>query len=310
MKLKFLKVTAVITSLMMLVLAGCYDKGNENTTETDTYAVEITTENKMSVKGDENTTTETDTDTYTVEVPFNNRVSVFSFDENGKLLSQTNPGSNTDTALIEYEYDNKGNNIKTTHYDSDNTVCGEITYTYDESGKCIKEVVVSDISSFTKTYEYDTQGNISKITGDDGVVEIYAYNSNGLCVSEDTYSGEELVAQATFSYSDSNKLIKAESTKGNCEYEYDSSDRLVKETYDWYFIEYEYIDDNTAKVYTTYEGQPKSAVQIIEFFDNKNIVKNSWYEAGTENGFGEINIYLVEDYTAHEPDPTLSVLYK
>lgn len=262
---------------------------------------------------------------YQVEVPFDDEVSVFSFGDGGKILSQTNPGKSVgnvntlqsaDAAEIKYEYDENGRKIKTNYFDSQNVIIAQETYEYDSDGKCIKcDVFTSENGelslNFGFVYEYNSEGYISKIIDNKGMIEEYLYNENGLCVKESVFSDGALSIETSFYYNDSNRLIKTESTsKDNCEYCYDSNGRLVKEIYDWYVVDYEYTDDNTAKVYATYEGQGKTAVKLVEFFDSKRIVKESWYNVGSDTDFYAVNISLVEELEENEPNPQYTVHLK
>lgn len=246
---------------------------------------------------------------YEVVVPFGDYVSRLNFDENGRLLSQTNPGTNTDAKRISYDYDSDGNCKKISMYNRNDIVYAEKEFFYDASGNCIQENAYEinngeRVFDFSYTYERDSDGKIIKIINDKGTTEVYTYDKNGLCINEDTFDSEgALVSQAEFSYDDNGNLIRTDSTKEDWDYEYDSSGRLIRETNYRYHIEYEYTEDGTINVYTLSDLYEKTPSLTMEYYDNGKIVKCTWFGEGTE--IEEVYVYLVEEVTANEPDPTV-----
>ncbi len=246
---------------------------------------------------------------YEVVVPFGDYVSRFNFDENGRLISQTNPGTNTDTKLISYAYDGNGNCISISMYNKDDAVFAEKNFTYDSSGNCTQETAYEFVDGervfdFSYTYERDSSGKIIKIINDKGTTEAYSYDENGLCISEDTFGSDgTIVSQAKFYYDADGRLIRTDSTEEDWNYEYDSSGRLIKETNYRYHIEYEYREDGTVNIYTLSDLYEKTPSLTMEYYDNGKIVKCTWYGEGTE--IDEVYIALVEELTANEPDPTV-----
>lgn len=300
MKIKYIRVFSFVFALLLITLSGC---SKNLPGENDTEKAEA----------------------YQVEVPFEDKISVFSFDDKGNIISQTNPGKatelanvaeNADAAEIKYEYDENGKKIKASYFDAQNKIIAEKTYEYDSNGNCIKCDIFTTKNGefafdFGFTYEYDSNGNISKITDDKGMTEEYLYNEKNLCIKETVRYDGELFMETDFYYDDSDRLIRTDSTsKDNCKYEFDSNGRLIKETYDWHVVEYEYTESNKANVYVTYEGQEKTVLKTLEFFDNKKIIKESWYNPGSESEFYAINISLVEDITENEPNPQYTVSIK
>lgn len=300
MKTKYIRVFSLVFALLLITLSGC---SKNQPGENDTGKAEA----------------------YQVEVPFEDKISVFSFNDKGNIISQTNPGKATesadvtesaDAAEIKYEYDKNGKKIKVSYFDAQNIKIAEKAYEYDSNGRCIKcDVFTIDSGEFAFdfgfTYEYDSNGNISKITDDKGTTEEYLYNEKNLCIKETVRSDGELFDETDFYYDDSDNLIRTDSiSKDNCKYEFDSNNRLIKETYDWYVVEYEYTESNKAIVYVTYEGQERTALKTIEFFDNRKIIKESWYNPGSETEFYAISISLVEDIIENEPNPQYTVSIK
>ena len=246
---------------------------------------------------------------YEVVVPFGDYVSRFNFDENGRLLSQTNPGTNTDAKLISHEYDSNGNCIKISMYNKDDVVYAEKEFLYDAWGNCIQENAYEvdngeRVFDFSYTYERDSDGKIIKIINDKGTTEVYTYDKKGLCINEDTFDSDgTLVSQAEFSYDDKGRLIRTDSTKEDWDYEYDSYGRLIRETNYRYHIEYEYTENGNVNVYTLSDFYEKTPSLTMEYYDNGKIVKCTWYGEGAE--IEEVYVYLVEEITANEPDPTV-----
>ncbi len=109
--------------------------------------------------------------------------------ENGVLVnvfeSQTDYEADvyTMTSHEEYEYDEKGQMIKTTVYSSGTNTkevleC-EIFFEYDEEGRLIKKTSSNvDGSDIEETYEYDDSGNLVKTVSEDKTV-VSTYDENG-----------------------------------------------------------------------------------------------------------------------------------
>ncbi len=272
-------------------------------------------------KGDDILSTETTTELtdekiYEVEVPFADTVSSFTFDENDRLLSYNNPGTNTDVVLVNYSYDSNGKCICISHYGSNDTVIAEERFTYNDKGFCVaKETYAYDdeseqlVIAFSFAYERDDQGRIIKITDEQGRTESYGYDANGFCISEKTVRSDgSLVAQAKFIYDENGRLLQADSTKADCMYKYDEQGRLIREVYELFEVEYEYFDDGAVLMYNVVPGEEKSSPAMKkEYFYNGKIIKNTWYD-GTE--VSEVNIFLASDAFGNEPDPTITVRYK
>ena len=121
--------------------------------------------------------------------------------ENGVLVnvfeSQTDYEADTYTMTSheEYEYDEKGQLIKTTVYSSgtntEETLECEIFFEYDEEGKLIKKTKsLAGGSDSEETYEYDASGNLIKTVSEDETV-VSSYDENGRKI-KDSYevSGE------------------------------------------------------------------------------------------------------------------------
>ena len=300
MRKLFLFLLAVI--IISLALAGCShtDSGKE------------ITEEKTSLTGQENVTSAVEkNEPYEVMVPFGDYISRFTFDENGRVLSQTNPGTNSEAKLISYDYDGNGNCISISMVNKDDTVFAEKEFIYDSSGNCTKETAYEYVDSvrlfdFGYTYERDNSGKIVKIINEKGTTEVYSYDNNGLCISEDMFAADgTLVSQAKFFYDADGNLIRTDSTKHKEDwtYEYDSLGRLIKETNEYYYIEYRYEPDGKVNIYTLSDLYEEKPGYTLEYYDNGKIVKQTWYDDNGE--VDEVYIALVEELFANEPDPTV-----
>lgn len=288
----------VISVVLLISFAGCSLKKSDNVPLTET------------------TTELTDEKIYEVEVPFADTVSSFTFDENDRLLSYNNPGTNTDVELVNYSYDSNGNCICISYFDGSNTVVAEERFTYDDKGFCVakeaygfNEETEQQEIAYSYVYERDGRGRITKITDERGMTESYVYDDNGFCISEKTVRADgSLVAQAKFIYDENGRLLQADSTKADCVYKYDEQGRLIREVYDLFEVEYEYFDDGSVLMYNIVPGEKKSSPAMKkEYFYNGKIIKNTWYD-GTE--VSEVNIFLASDAFGNEPDPTVTVRYK
>ncbi len=297
------KIFSLLISVLIVVIlsfSGCSQAdSNEKITEEKTSATE---QENVTLGVEKN-------EPYEVMVPFGDYVSRFNFDENGRLTSQTNPGTNTDTKLISYAYDGNGNCVSISMYNKDDVVFAEKNFSYDASGNCTQETAYEYIDGvrlfdFSYTYERDNNGNIVKIINDKGTTEVYSYDENGLCINENTFASDgTLVSQAEFHYDTDGRLIRTDSTKGDWSYEYDSSGRLIKETNEYYYIEYQYEPDGKVNIYTLSDLYEKKPGYTLEYYDNGKIVKQTWYDDDGEAD--EVYIALVEELIANEPDPTV-----
>ncbi|MFC1602278.1 RHS repeat-associated core domain-containing protein [Pseudomonadota bacterium] len=123
-------------------------------------------------------------------------------------------------AITEYEYDAEGNRIKETKDVGGLNLVRE--WTYDANGNVLTK---KDPNSHIITNEYDTYGNLIKVTDAEGNATKYHYDKAGV-------PGYEMLGNRT-------KLIDANDHETR--YEYDDLDRLIRETDPLGFaIEYQY----------------------------------------------------------------------
>lgn len=297
-KLFLLLITVII---LFSALAGCSHTASDK---------EITEESTSATRQENVSSDVGKNEPYEVMVPFGDYISRFTFDEDGKILSQTNPGTDSEAKLITYDYDGNGNCTSISMYNKDDAVYAEKEFVYDSSGNCTKETAYEYVDGvrlfdFGYTYERDNNGRIVKIINDKGTTEVYSYDENGLCISEDTFASDgSVVSQAKFSYDAYGNLIRTDSTKPKEDwtYEYDSHGRLIKETNEYYYIEYHYEEDGTVNIYTLSDLYDEKPGLSLEYYDNGKIIKQTWYDDNGE--VDEVYIALVEELIANEPDPT------
>ncbi len=121
--------------------------------------------------------------------------------ENGVLVkvfeSQTDYETDvyTMTSHEEYEYDEKGQLIKTTVYSSGTNTAEillcEIVFEYDEEGRQVKKTkTVVGEPGFEETYEYDEKGNLVKTVSENETI-ISAYDEDGKKIKEAYVSNGE-----------------------------------------------------------------------------------------------------------------------
>lgn len=147
----------------------------------------------------------------------NTTITQFEYDENGRLaktVSNYENGTernhriftyNADNRLIkvedyhpngynyqsaEYEYDANGNQIS--HTDS---YSGKITYEYNEKNQCIKETHDTHVY----TYEYDADGNKTKVFYNGHLSTEYIY-SDGNLIKEIKYADGEEIQRKDYTY--------------------------------------------------------------------------------------------------------------
>lgn len=157
----------------------------------------------------------------------------------------------TDSALVNHEYNDKKQLVKSTHayganvvYDYDEThqnnvvkttvhsgngdVTLETARTYTEDGRFVK--TETDVNGMTKTYEYtDKCGNISQVKDALSVVTNYKHFPNGLLkeleLAESVNSTNS--TKAKYAYDNKNRISTIELTNGSkYAFEYDSFDNI------------------------------------------------------------------------------------
>ena len=160
---------------------------------------------------------------------------VYTYDEQGYLLTANYTGHDGYVASYTFLYDNKGNNTKQIYKDEYGTY--EYLMTYDENGNMLSQVVLYDgefeVMNIVKTY--NENGMIIKevCTFDDGSQEYldYYYDANGNCIKNVfTDSSGETVYD--FTYDEHGNVIKEICTGS------DGSVQYVNTKYELVYIPY------------------------------------------------------------------------
>lgn len=226
---------------------------------------------------------------------------IYEFDEvTGVLkgewvLVKTDNGEHVNT----YEYDAKGNNTKYESYTNSTGERSTFTYEFDEDGNEIKSTYVNSYYTKTTTIEYDENGNITKefsiFDYNDGTYYeetiIYEYNSDGL-VSKKTHNNfnktEEYEGLSTtyeyFKYDEKGNNIEINTYDMNnalldtTKYTYDSKGNRIKVEYlfsDEYYtaqnIEYNEINKT---VHLLLEDSDGFKYEYTNKFDSNGLLIN------------------------------------
>lgn len=188
-----------------------------------------------------------------------------------------------------YEYDKKGNKIKSTEY-SDGEIVRTYSYTYDENGNVLTQTILYESSSSETviTYTYDENGRVnSKLTvdtwlEDKGKLEEYTYDERGnVIATQTTYDDAEPEAiTREYTYDDNGNIVKCiRGEEGQTyidEYTYDENGNVLIQIDggDKYreaiCYEYEYDDNNNCIKKTEYEAETGKILGVDEYVYNKN----------------------------------------
>jgi YD repeat-containing protein len=146
-------------------------------------------------------------------------VTVFEYDEKGNLVrsTETIPGNDSPTVYT-YTYDDKGN---LTYRDRGGD---QTTFTYDESGKRIKaNMTVEDGNSYETVYTYNDKGELIKMTETktkNGASEthsetVFTYDDKGRVTSSTMTMPDGYTSKDAWTYDEYGNVIKVEETWGN-----------------------------------------------------------------------------------------------
>lgn len=137
----------------------------------------------------------------------------YAYDGEGRRISANYISNDGISVSYNYEYDEKGNNVKITYADPDVTV--EYFMTYDENGRKIRQEVVGggNTEIFDISYVTDEQKRIIK--------EIWAYDGVGEEYIDYTYDAKGNVVKKAFTNLDGSKYTY--------DYTYDENGSLVHE---------------------------------------------------------------------------------
>jgi RHS repeat-associated protein len=144
----------------------------------------------------------------------------YTYDANGRLLSETQGAGTPLQRTLSYSYDAAG------HMTSATDAMGNVTgYAYDAQGHKISE---TDALGHVTQWVYNSDGTLASRTAPDGGVTAYAYDANGDVVSV-TYPDGSV---RSMTYDAAGRLISSTDAMNNTtSYTYDARDRLLSTTY-------------------------------------------------------------------------------
>lgn len=176
-------------------------------------------------------------------------------------------GSDTLAFYNSYEYDKLGQLTKAT--DSRGTE----TYTYNTAGNLLSRTLAGD----TVTYSYDNAQWNDLLTAYDGQKIAYegqTYNSSRNSVSGTVISGNPVSyyngTRWSMEWSDSNRLVEANSNKADVTYTYDRNGLRTTKTVDGVTYHYAYAGDKL--VWQEWDGN-----EFFFFYDNEGAPVGFWY---------------------------------
>ena len=188
------------------------------------------------------------------------QTTTMTYDENGKLISQTDESEDS-TYVTECTYDDKGNPIKTVRTNSDDPE--EVTTrenTFDENGRCIKQVGTGReyYDNFVNEYTYDSEGiQTTKRTqtdpdGNELITESIYYGGGYIILSGYEYKSNNTPVTYTseVKYDDKGNptnIVKTydDGTSAEEVYEYDENGNLIRMTVTNVEGDYRYQDGTT-----------------------------------------------------------------
>lgn len=244
-----------------------------------------------------------------------------SYDADGNIIESTEyaengfgwttydaDGNEISSYLSEDEFDDNGNQIKSTYHQSD---------LYDgslETFDWVTEYEYDDNNRQTKMISYEEDGSTIQY------IYEYAYDSAGNCITETKYDADGTVSSTKDKeYDSDNNIIKETETNADgtgymlTEYEYDSRGNQIKVStsynYDYYnsssVSEYEYDINDRQVRQTYYSDGALQSINCMEYDDYGNIIRTIiYYTEESEyqtNGITEYKYMKLQDYlTAKE----------
>lgn len=190
-------------------------------------------------------------------------VSKFAYDDNGNIIEQTmvkNTAGAPEIYRYVYTYDENGH-LLTANYTAHDGYVASYTYLYDEKGNNTKQIYVDAYSTYEYLMTYDENGNmLSQVLLYDGEVEsmniVATYSDNGMLVREvcTYYDGSQ--ESLDYNYDASGKCTKVVFTDANGEniydYTYDEYGNVIKEVYTSFDGTVQYVNTKYELVYIPY----------------------------------------------------------
>jgi YD repeat-containing protein len=220
--------------------------------------------------------------------------------------------------ILDYEYDDKGNLIKssepsislpliyTPEYNEDGSLKTldpqELTthiYQYDENGILVKETSTGD--GFENIVEYDEKGNTIRIkskslTSEKEHTTEYEYDDNDRQIKSILSDG----TVTTFEYDENGNKIKSVSTDGRFDstFEYDENGNMILETSGTTTWAYEYDSKGNKIKYTVSDSDEKSGAftSVTEYAYDEfgNLIKETTEDSTTLYEYTSIEVPITQ----------------
>ncbi len=185
----------------------------------------------------------------------------FTYDENGNVLSQTDPNGNTRT----FTYDEYGNKL------TDTDPLGNTTaFTYDDLGNITS---ITDAMGNITSLEYDLLGRLISLTDALGNSEAYSYDPNGNLLTQTDKNGNI----SSFEYDLFNRRVKTYNAIGDSTLQtYDNRGNLASKT-----------DEEGNVVYLKYDPNGNLLIVNRKVGDSVDIIDGD--DKVTRFGYNELN---------------------
>jgi YD repeat-containing protein len=205
---------------------------------------------------------------------------IYSYDNTGKLIELQKPPGTT-----KYEYDTKGNLVKTIIYNNSDSKSSETEYTYNASSQLIKEVI--NKANQAGVLQKDTEN-------------YYEYHANGKMKKKSNFFLEFTTPGSITLYNEKGKEISIDYKGGIYErMDYNAADMLVKRikiypTASYINTEflYEYNAQNKVTKYTVNVNNKLNSYITYEYNDKGNLIAQIDY-----NGDGTVSEKTIFEYT-------------
>ncbi|MBQ9609217.1 MAG: hypothetical protein IJV15_07230 [Lachnospiraceae bacterium] len=260
----------------------------------------------------------------------------YEYDESGKLTKSSSYQAWGISSLSTYEYDNSGRitKKKSNLYNTDSKSFGYsyYVYEYDDKGNMINETYYNSDSDFSSErfsyyyiYDYDKDGNMTKATfyDADNVKSSYfeyEYDGSGNMIKYGRYEADGSVDgfYIGYTYDNNNNLIKettypVDGDSYNTYYDYDNKGRVTKSYSDFEYSGYTvYIYDRVeaSNMYRLYNPNSGEHFYTANETERDNLVGYGWrYEgiAWTAPETSDIPVYRLYNPNAGDHHYTISV---
>lgn len=202
------------------------------------------------------------------------------YNQKGQLIETTEPFKTSATKKTTYSYDefNRLTQVNKSNGSCEEHSYGKLSTTVKENGKSttkryneLGDLLSVESDNGDVSYEYDKNGDVSKITSPGGVDRAFRYDAYGRKTSID----DPTVGIRTLTYNKEGKVTKelsSDTTKAIC-YSYDNMGRITSKAYSNYVMLFDYNrygeivserkSDNTYSKTTTYDKFHRPSKVVI-----------------------------------------------